>query len=146
MDPLSITMAAIGITETAITGVSILRSKIHDLRDAPDDVNNIRARLDEVHTSLQALRSITIADPATKSACTEILRTTGMARTVNDCGNACETFSKKLQRWTKHSTENQMSLRDRISIANNKTKICTLLTRVETCQKTVHFAVSSTQL
>jgi hypothetical protein len=146
MDPLSITMAAIGITDAAVTGLSALRSKTHDLQDAPEDVNNVRTRLEEVQSSLQALKSASIADQATQTICTEVLRTTGVATAVNDCGSACEAFNKKLQSWTKHSTENGMSLRDRVAIARNKAKICTLLTRVETCQKTVHFAVSSTQL
>ena len=146
MDPLSITMAAIGITDAAVTGLSALRSKIHDLQDAPEDVSNVRTRLEEVQSSLQALKSVTVADQATQTTCTEVLRTTGVATAVNDCGRACEAFNKKLQSWTKHSTEDRMSFRDRVSIARNKAKIGTLLTRVETCQKTVHFAVSSTQL
>lgn len=146
MDPLSITMAAIGITEAAVGGVSALRSTINDLRDAPDEVNNVRTRLHEVQSSLEALRSIKITDQATRTTYTEVFRTTGMVKAVNDCGNACEAFNKRLQKWTKRSTEDEMSFRDRVTIARNKEKICTLQTRIESCQKTVHFAVSSTQL
>jgi hypothetical protein len=77
----------------------------------------------------------------------QALAKTGMANALNDCGKACEVFNKRLQKWTRHSREDKLSLRDKMSVGIwNKERVRTFRTRVETCQRTVHFAISSTQL
>lgn len=70
-----------------------------------------------------------------------------MAEAVNDCGKACAAFDRKLQKWTKHSPDGKLTLRDKMTVGIwNKEKLLTFKTRVETCQFSVQFAVSSVQL
>lgn len=66
---------------------------------------------------------------------------------MNRCGEACEDFGKSLKKWTKHSTNERVSFRDRVSVGLwNREKIATFRTQVQSCQAIVHFAVTSTQL
>lgn len=142
MDPLSVSMAAIGITETAVASISALRNTIDGLKEAQGNMAEIRTQLEDIQRPLLALKELE-ADASSKEALAKI----GFAAAVNDCGRACEKFDKKLQKWTRHSTEDKLSTVDKLFVGVwNREKIRTFRTRVETCQQTVHFAVSSTQL
>lgn len=148
MDPFSISIAAVGISGTAITGISALRKAIDSVKDADEDINEIRVYLDSIRRPLDALQTlVTDTNEETSVASKKALAKTGMADAVNDCGKACEVFNKRLQKWTKHSREEKLSFRDKMSMGVlNKERVRTFKTRVETCQRTVHFAISSTQL
>jgi Fungal N-terminal domain of STAND proteins len=96
---------------------------------------------------LQGLAGIKISDNGTYNAAKEDLKKTGVAEVVNQCGQACAEFAKKLEQWTKHSSNTKFSLRDRFSVGVwNKEKIRTLRTRVQSCQDIVRFAIESAQL
>ena len=147
MDPFSITVGAIGISETGLAAIKTLRTTIKDVKNAPEDVREIRTVLGQTETSLNALRKLEIADRETSEACKAALKETGMVEAVNNCGAASEAFNQRLQQWTRHSTEDELSKRDRLSVGFwNKDTIAGFKTKVETCQGLVHFAVSTTQL
>jgi hypothetical protein len=147
MDPLSITAATIGISGAAITSIVSVRNTINNIRDAEDVVGNIRTQLESIQRPLDSLKELRISDTSTLTASKEALAKSGVAEAVNDCGKACAAFEKKLQKWTKHSPEGKLSLRDKITVNLwNKEKVLTFKTRVETCQLSVQFAVSSVQL
>jgi hypothetical protein len=147
MDPLSITAATIGISSAAITSIVNVRNTINNIRDAEEVVGNIRTQLESIPRPLDSLKELRISDNGTLTASKEALAKSSVAEAVNDCGKACAAFEKKLQKWTKHSAEGKLSLRDKISVNLwNKEKVLTFKTRVETCQLSVQFAVSSVQL
>jgi hypothetical protein len=148
MDPFSVSIAAVGISGTAITSISALWKTITAIKDAHEDVEDIRTQMDKIRSPLDSLQAlITDTDAEMEATFKQALMKTGMANAVNDCGNACEAFNKRLQKWTRHSREDKLSLRDRMSVGVwNKERVRTFRTRVETCQRIVHFAISSTQL
>lgn len=147
MDPFSITIAVIGISGTAVNGLSRLHKTISAISDAPDEINGVRQHLDSIKQALGALASPQMVEYLSDSTAGQALATTGLTDAVNDCGTACEKFEKRLQKWTRHSTEDKLSVLDKMSVGVwNKEWIRTFKTRLETCQQTVHFVVSSTQL
>jgi hypothetical protein len=147
MDPLSITAATIGISGAAITSIVSVRNTINNIRDAEEVVGNIRTQLESIQRPLDSLKELRIGDTGTLTASKEALAKSGVAEAVNDCGKACAAFEKKLQKWIKHSAGGKLSLRDKITVNLwNKEKVLTFKTRVETCQLSVQFAVSSVQL
>jgi DNA-directed RNA polymerase subunit L len=147
MDPFSITVGALGITELAISSIEKLHNFINSLAEAKEVVQDIAASLEAIQHPLKALANLKIADSATSDAAKKDLKETGVAEAVNQCGQACAEFTKKLERWTKHPNGKKFSLRVRLSIGVwNKEKIRTLRTRVESCRAIVQFAIGSTQL
>ncbi|KAM0716309.1 hypothetical protein Q7P37_007754 [Cladosporium fusiforme] len=147
MDPFSIATAVIGLSGGALSSISSLHKAINDLGDAQEEVRDIRTHLEGIQAPLRALQAVSNADEETQAEYREALAKTGIINAVNECGKACEVFETKLKKWTKDSTDKKLSLRDKMSVGMwNKEKIRTFKTRVETCQRTVHFAVSSTQL
>jgi len=147
MDPLSITAATIGISGPAIASIASVCNTIINIQDAEQIVGDIRTQLGNIQRPLDSLKGLRITDTSTLTASKNALARSGVAEAVNDCGKACAAFDKKLQKWTKHSPEGKLSFRDKITVGVwNKEKIHTFKTRVETCQLSVQFAVSSVQL
>lgn len=147
MDPFSITAGAVGITGFATTSIMQLHSLINSLPEAQDVAKDIASSLTSIERPLAALKQLDVSDEATSIAVKEDLMKIGVAEAVNRCGDVCNDFSKNLTKWTKHSSATKMSLRDRLSVGVwNKEKICTLRTQLLSCQATVHFAITSTQL
>jgi hypothetical protein len=147
MDPLSITASTLGITQFAISSIVQLNDFINNLAEAKEVVQDIVSNLEAVQRPLAALEELTISDPATYTAAKVDLEKTGVVEAVNNCGQACSNFTDNLKRWTKHSGGTKLSFRDRFAVGVwNKEKIRTFRMQVQSCQATVHFAVTSTQL
>ena len=147
MDPFSITAGAIGITGFATTSIVQLHSLVGGLSEAQDLVADIASSLANIERPLAALEELSIPDESTSIAAKEDLRKAGVAEAVNKCGSACNEFSKNLAKWTKHSSTARLSLRDRMSVGVwNREKIRTLKMQLQSCEATVQFAVTSTQL
>ena len=147
MDPFSITVGALGITEFALSSISELRNVINGLAEAKEALQDIASNLDAVQRPLDALGELKISDSAIYATAKRDLEKTGVAEAVNNCGQACADFTKKLKQLTKHSSSSKVSFRDRLSVGVwHKEKIRTLRTHVQTCQSIVQFAVESAQL
>jgi hypothetical protein len=143
MDPFGIKVGAIGITESATNSIGQLHSLIDSLTEAKDVISDIASSLAEIERPLAALEELSISDGATSNAARENLRQAGVAETVNRCGEACDEFGKNLKKWAKYS---RYSLRDRLSVGVWDEKMRTLRTRLQSCEKTVQFALTSTQM
>lgn len=147
MDPLSITTGVIGITEFAFSSINNLRSLIDGIKEATDVLEDVTSNLEAIQLPLSALENLQIPDSKTYDETKKDLEKTGVAEAVNNCGQACADFTKKLEQWTKHSSTAKLSLRDRLSVGLwNKEKIQTFRTRVSSCRAIVQFAIGSAQL
>jgi hypothetical protein len=147
MDPFSITVGAVGITEFTISRIGQLCEFIDGLVEAKEVMRDIASNLEGIQRPLAALGELSISDEATSTAAKEDLKKIGVAEAVNKCGDACDEFTKNLKKWTNHSTTTRLALRDRFSVGIwNKEKIRTFRTQVQSCEATVQFAVASTQL
>ncbi|EXJ77534.1 hypothetical protein A1O3_09761 [Capronia epimyces CBS 606.96] len=147
MDPLSLTASTIGITQFAIDSIVRLREFIDNVAEAKEVVQDIVSNLEDVQRPLAALEELTISDRKTYAAAKADLENTGVGEAVNKCGQACADFMDNLKQWTKHSSDQKFSLRDRFSVGIwNKEKIRTFRMQVQSCQATVQFAIASTQL
>jgi hypothetical protein len=129
MDPFSIRVGALDITDFAASSIVQLRNTINGIAEAKDMVQDIASTSEGIERPLAALEQLSISDEATSIAAKEDLKKAGVAEAVNRCGDACAKFIQNRQKWTKHSNTAQLSLRDRFSVGVwNKEKICTLRT------------------
>jgi uncharacterized protein YoxC len=147
MDPFSITVGALGITQFAISSISNLRNLVNNLDEAEDVFQDVTSDLEAIQLPLSALENLQISDDKTYTAAKGDLESTGVAEAVNKCGQTCAEFSKKLEKWTRHSSTTKLSLRDRMSVGLwNKENIRTFRTQVHSCKAIVQFAINSAQL
>ena len=147
MDPFSITVGALGITQFAMESINGLKNLVNSLEEAKDVLQDVTSGLEAIQRPLTALERLQVSDEQIYTAAKEDLESTGVAQAVKECGNKCAEFSKKLEKWTRHSSATRLSLRDRLSVSLwNKESIQTLKTQVYSCQATVQFAVTSAQL
>lgn len=147
MDPLSITAATIGITDSAITSIGKLRDLIASVENATDTAKDIAASIDGIKRPLDLLAQLDFSESSVLIAAKQDLKNLNVAEAVNKCGKVCERFSRNLERWTRHSEGFELSFRDRLSVGIlQREKIRTFRTQVHTCQVAVQFAVQTTQL
>lgn len=150
MDPLNINLTAAGISGNAMNRISSLRKSIDGMGGSQEDVKDIRAQLEGIQAPLNAPQVVPIANNETLAVYKNIIGKTGISNSVNDCGRACEDFEGKLQSWKKTSTGwrgKKISLSDEIGNGTwNRENVRTFKTRLETCQQTVFFAVTGSQL
>lgn len=143
----SSTAGAIGITESAKTSILQLRSLIRGLTKAQDLVTDIASSLARIEGLLAALEQLEISDESISNTAKQLLEQAGVTRSVNECGEACNGFSKNLEKWTKASSKAKLSLRHRLSVGLwNRERTRTLEMQLQSCATTVEFAVTSTQL
>ncbi|KAK3723767.1 hypothetical protein LTR37_001648 [Vermiconidia calcicola] len=147
MEPLTITVAALGITDLAINNIIKLRNLINGLSEAKEVLQDIATSLDSISKPLNTLQVLRTSNAELSNAARKDLEKTGVANSVNQCGETCNDFAKTLEKWTKHSGNGRLSLRDRMTVGLwNKEKIRTFRARIRSCQSIVQFAVQSTQL
>lgn len=146
MDPLSITAATIGITAFALTSIKQLRDTINDVADVKEVIHDISISLTDILVPLDSLRDAHVPGSSISASAKADLEKAGVAKAVNRCGDLCDDFAKRLEKWTKHSSGSKLSFRDRLTVSFNKEKIRTLRISVDTCQSTVQLAVQTTQL
>jgi hypothetical protein len=110
-------------------------------------LQDVTSNLEAIQHPLSALKDLQIPDSTTYDETKKDLEKTGVAEAVNNCGQACAEFTKKLEQWTKHSSSTKLSLRDRLTAGMwNKEKIQTFRTQVSSCRAIVQFAIGSAQL
>ncbi|KAJ5937863.1 hypothetical protein N7454_004205 [Penicillium verhagenii] len=136
-DPLSITAGIVGIVVPALQGVRLLGDELKQIRDAPENVAALRETIGSVERSLVTLE--TIGDKTWESlGIAENTKTT-----IRICGETCDEFRIDLQRWTKHSQGDTLSLRDRSKIGFWKQQpIRSMEKKLHNCQVTITEVVS----
>jgi hypothetical protein len=112
MDPLSVTAAVVGITAPAVHCIHLLLGDLQKIVDAPDTLASLNKDLlsvDQALTSLQA-----VSDPQWEALGETVVIQSKTATT--SCGESCKRFRTDLSRWTRHSEDGKLSLRDRAMV------------------------------
>ena len=85
MDPFSITVGALGITEFAISSIEKLHNFIIGLAEAKEVVQDIASTLEAVQRPLAVLEELRISDSATYAAAKLDLKKTCQQKNVFPC-------------------------------------------------------------
>ncbi|KAK4148825.1 hypothetical protein C8A00DRAFT_19405 [Chaetomidium leptoderma] len=112
MDPLSVTAAVVGITAPAAHCIHLLLGGLQKIVDAPETLKSLKNDLlsvDQALTSLQA-----ISDQQWKALGEMVVIQPKTATT--SCKESCDRFRIALSRWTRHSEDGKLSLRDRAMV------------------------------
>lgn len=140
-EPLGTAAGVVGIVVPAMHGTRRLLDDIEKIRGAPATVEGLKKELQDVFLATERLKVVKPSE----------LESLGVAKqslsAIKTCDEACETFRKDLQRWTKHSEDGKMSWRDRINVGFFQDEnIKSLSTRLQTCKTTLIVAVSTATL
>jgi hypothetical protein len=112
MDPFSVTAGVVGIAAPAVHCIHMLLRDLQKIIDAPETLKSLKEDLlsvDQALTSLQA-----ISDLQWKSLGETVVIQSKAATTT--CKESCDRFRTALSRWTRHSEDGKLSLRDRAMV------------------------------
>jgi hypothetical protein len=112
MDPLSITAAVVGITAPTAHCVRLLIEDIRKIVDAPETLNSLSRDLLSVEQALASLHAV--SDAQWESLGETVVNQSKATTTA--CGESCDRFRADLSRWTRHSEDGKLSLRDRAMV------------------------------
>lgn len=138
-DPLSITAGVVGIIVPALQGTRLLLDDLQCIIDAPKALETLKTDLSSVEMALTSLRAVKdvewelLGDPVVKQS----------KAAIHTCTEACELFRADLQRWTKHSDEGKLSLKDRANVGFFKQRrIKAISNQLQTCQISINSVAS----
>ncbi|KAK3304827.1 uncharacterized protein B0T15DRAFT_253682 [Chaetomium strumarium] len=112
MDPLSVTAAVVGIAAPTAHCIRLLIDDIQKIVDAPETINSLRKDLLSIDQALASVRAI--SDTQWKSLGETVVSQLKAATTL--CRESCNKFRADLSRWTRHSEDGKLSLRDRAMV------------------------------
>jgi hypothetical protein len=139
MDPLSVTAAVVGITAPAVHCIHLLLRDLQKIVDAPATLESRKKDLlsvDQALTSLQA-----VSDPQWKSLGETVVIQS--KTTTTSCKESCDRFRTALSRWTRHSENGKLSLRDRAMVGFIKQGyVKSMSEQLEHCEITLTSVVS----
>lgn len=138
-EPLSVAASVVGITVPALHGTRLLLDDLQQLKDAPKTIKRLAEDVQSVETALKLLQGVEEKE-------WNLLGTTiaqESKTTISSCRQACEQFRPELQRWTRHSEDGKLTLRDRSSIGFFKqNQVKAISEQLQNCKLTVNNIVS----
>lgn len=142
-DPVSAAAGFVGIIVPALHGARLLRRDIENLVDAPKAVGSLKEDLRSVDLAIEGLKAVKPAE--WESLGQAVVEQSKVA--VRTCESACDAFRSDLSRWTKHSEDGKLSLRDRFNVGFfQEQKIKSLSGQLQNCRSTINTAASTATL
>jgi hypothetical protein len=129
----------VGVSDVAIKSIVGLYNYVADLKDAPSEIQRIRAETQGVVTSLRGLEFLTTADKTIQNEAKRV----GLAQSVETCGKTCRDLEKDLKNWTKSGPQ---ALSSRIKVVQHKARIARYTTEICTAKSTISLAVGIAHL
>ncbi|KAI0547606.1 hypothetical protein F4679DRAFT_357629 [Xylaria curta] len=111
-EPLNIAAGVVGIATATLHWTRLLLDDLEKLSDAPKTVEHLKEEVRLVDTTIKSFSNITEAQwQALGMSIIEQSKTT-----LITCQESCEKFKADLLRWTKHSGDGKLSLKDRARV------------------------------
>lgn len=143
MDPLSVTATVVGIAAPTAHGIRLLIEDIRKIVDAPETLNSLSKDLLSVDQALASLQAV--SDAQWKSLGEAVVNQSKATTTA--CGESCDRFRADLSRWTRHSEDGKLSLRDRAMVGFFKQGcVKSMSEQLQHCKITLTLVVSTATL
>lgn len=130
--------ALVGITTAAIHSVQFLTKTIANIKEGPNTVKDIGTDLRAIQSVLQSLAR------ALQDGSEQIVLTDQVRYAIENCDRACIAFQSRVERWTKHSTEDKLFWVDRWKVGFfGPERIKTFRGQLSDCKGTLSVALST---
>jgi hypothetical protein len=143
-DPFSITAGAFSVVGFTLQSITALLEDIHAIKNAPKAIADLQKELSTAETVLATL------DSELQGSTLEILSPNAkviLSLATTNCKRACDKFRTKLQKWTKHSTDDAIHWWDRVRIGLfAEAEVEVLSEQVRKCKDDVRVAIGTATL
>jgi len=111
-DPLSIAASITGVAVPALHAARLLLDDLQKIKDAPETVKRLEGDVSFVNMAITSLQEV--KDQKWESLGGSVAQMS--KETIGNWKRACNRFRTELQRWTSHSGDGRLTLRDRTKI------------------------------
>ena len=137
-DPLSSAASIVGIAFPALQVIRLLSDDLHNIMEAPQTIQNLKADVSSARVAIQAIQAI--EDLELEALGKPVVELVKVA--IEHCAGACDSFRNDLQRWTKHSQSGKLSWQDRAKIGIFKEhQLRAMSEHLQSCKITCNTAV-----
>ncbi|KAI9656948.1 MAG: hypothetical protein M1831_004496 [Alyxoria varia] len=137
VEPFSTVAGAIGVADVALSSIKQLYDLLESIRGAHQAINATQQELDVVQETLASLKSAL----DTRSAAE--INIAAFETVVRSCADDCDQFRQRLVSWTSHSSEEKISLRDRVQVGFlSQRKITAFIRRLKNRKQTIMFVLA----
>ncbi|KAF9879386.1 hypothetical protein CkaCkLH20_02929 [Colletotrichum karsti] len=133
---LAVASGAVGLIAGASQGIRALSEEINRMRNAPEDLSNVRRQLQSVEHIVESIRISVQADGAETTPATQ---NDTIVTALRDCSNSCKNFRSEFQTLL---VNGEPGLRERFRAAWYKNRVNALLADIHSCKSTVSLALS----
>ncbi|WAO89137.1 Helo-like-N domain-containing protein [Fusarium falciforme] len=141
-----IASAAVGFAATALHAVRALSNDLDGIKDAPQTITNAKTELQSVQSVIQSLKT-SLDQPYWQPVLSDIIRNGNLEATLGACRDACSRFHDELKNLLRHSSEGELSRRDRLTVGFfSKGRVAAFISELSVCKSTIGLALSGTNL
>lgn len=142
MDPVSI----FSVLDIAVSGIVGLFNLLSKVKYAGEEVQQLASDLEATTKALTILNEVSSSNAAVTAPAKEELKKTGLTDTITLCDEACNAFSKELNKRMKKSND-AITFWTRWSVGVwRRAQMQSLKEQVRSCRSTVQLAITATQL
>jgi hypothetical protein len=138
-DPFSVAAGVVSITVPALHGARLLLNDLSNIADAPRTIRYLR---DDIASTLQVRDAFEQIKSDDWQHLGDVV--IGQAKTtIQFCDEACTSFRQDIQRWTRHSKNDVLGLRDRTTVGFFKERqVKAMSGQLQSCKISLNAAIS----
>lgn len=138
--------AAVSLATIALHAVRVLANDLGSIKDAPQTITNAKTELRNVQSVIENLQT-SLDQTDWQPVLSDIVRTGNLEAALEACRDACSRFHDELKNLLRHSSESELSRRDRLNVGFfAKDRVVAFVGELNVCKSTISLALNGANL
>lgn len=138
--------AAVGLAATALHAVRVLANDLGSIKDAPQTIANAKTELHNVQSVIESLQAA-LDQSDWQPVLSDIVCTGNLEAALKACSEVCGRFHEELKKLLRHSSEGELSRRDRFNVGFlAKDRVTAFISELNVCKSTISLALNGANL
>ncbi|RSL90607.1 hypothetical protein CEP51_000630 [Fusarium floridanum] len=138
--------AAVSLATIALHAVRVLADDLASIKDAPQTIASAKTELHNVQFVIENLQT-SLDQTDWQPVLSNIVRAGNIEATLKACSDVCGRFHDELKNWLRHSSEGELSRRDRLNVGFlAKDRVVAFVSELNVCKSTISLALNGANL
>ncbi|UPL01157.1 hypothetical protein LCI18_012091 [Fusarium solani-melongenae] len=138
--------AAVSLATIALHAIRVLANDLGTIKDAPQTITSAKTELHNVQSIIENLQT-SLDHTDWQPVLSDIVRTGNLEAALKACSDVCGRFHEELKKLLRHSSEGELSLRDRLNVGFlAKDRVTAFISELNVCKSTINLALNGANL